>query len=94
VYLYGITMADVLGRLFVFGRSGSSVADEFWPFTTVNLFAAAQVWIISGGLGEYTFSAVQFRMAPSRYHTSHPRGCANLHQLCQPSSLSFAKISE
>jgi hypothetical protein len=92
--LYGMTTADVLGRLLLFERSGRSVADEFWRFTTVNLFGTAQVSIISGGLGEYTFFAAQFPKAPSGYRTFHRRGCAGLHQLCRLSSLCFAKIAE
>lgn len=59
-YLYGMMTAYVLGRLFVFERSGRTVADEFWRFTVVNIFAAAQVWIISVGLGEYIFPAIGF----------------------------------
>lgn len=57
-YLIGMVTAYILGRLFVFERSGRSVADEFWRFTVVNMFAAAQVWIISIGLGEYAFPAL------------------------------------
>ncbi|MGH8289918.1 MAG: GtrA family protein [Steroidobacteraceae bacterium] len=63
-YLVGMVTAYVLGRLFVFERSGRSVADEFWRFTAVNLFAAAQVWTISVGLGEYVFPASGFRWHP------------------------------
>jgi putative flippase GtrA len=63
-YLFGMVTAYVLGRLFVFERSGRTVADEFWRFTVVNLFAAAQVWVISVGLGEYVFPASGFRWHP------------------------------
>jgi len=61
---FGMVTAYTLGRLFVFERSGRSVADEFWRFTVVNLFAAAQVWIISVGLGEHVFPASGFRWHP------------------------------
>jgi putative flippase GtrA len=63
-YLFGMVSAYVLGRLFVFERSGRTVGDEFWRFTVVNLFAAAQVWIISVGLGEFVFPASGFRWHP------------------------------
>lgn len=63
-YLFGMVTAYILGRLFVFERSGRTVADEFWRFTVVNLFAAAQVWVISVGLGEYVFPASGFRWHP------------------------------
>ena len=45
-------------------HSGRSVADELWRFTVVNLFAAAQVWVISVVLGEYAFPALAFRWHP------------------------------
>ena len=63
-YLLGMVTAYVLGRLFVFERSGRTVADEFWRFTIVNVFAAAQVWVISVGLGEYAFPATGFNWRP------------------------------
>ena len=63
-YLLGMVTAYVLGRLFVFERSGRTVADEFWRFTVVNAFAAAQVWIISVGLGEYVFRSLAFHWHP------------------------------
>ncbi|HEX5458426.1 MAG TPA: GtrA family protein [Steroidobacteraceae bacterium] len=63
-YLFGMATAYTLGRLFVFERSGRSVADEFWRFTVVNIFAAAQVWIISVGLGEYLFRSLAFQWHP------------------------------
>jgi putative flippase GtrA len=63
-YLFGMVTAYVLGRTFVFERSGRSVADEFWRFTVVNLFAAAQVWAVSVGLAEYVFPALAFKWHP------------------------------
>lgn len=63
-YLFGMVTAYALGRALVFERSGRSVADEFWRFTVVNLFAAAQVWVISVGLGEYAFPALPFEWHP------------------------------
>lgn len=63
-YLFGMVTAYALGRLFVFERSGRTVANEFWRFTVVNIFAAAQVWVISVGLGEYVFRSLQFQWHP------------------------------
>lgn len=63
-YLFGMVTAYALGRAFVFERSGRSVAGEFWRFTVVNVFAAAQVWVISVGLGEYAFPALALKWHP------------------------------
>lgn len=58
---FGMLTAYVLGRLFVFERSGRSVADELLRFTAVNMLAAAQVWTISVWLAEYVFPAFGFK---------------------------------
>lgn len=63
-YLVGMMTAYALGRLFVFERSGRAVADELWRFTVVNMFAAAQVWVISVTLGEYFFRSMGFQWHP------------------------------
>lgn len=63
-YLIGMVTAYTLGRLFVFDRSGRSVTDELWRFALVNVFAAAQVWIISVGLAEYVFPASGLKWHP------------------------------
>lgn len=63
-YLCGMVTAYLLGRMFVFERSGRSVANEFWRFTLVNMVAAAQVWLISVGLGEYAFPALKLGWHP------------------------------
>ena len=63
-YLFGMVTAYTLGRVFVFERSGRTVAGEFWRFTVVNVFAAAQVWIISVGLGEYVFRSLAVQWHP------------------------------
>lgn len=61
---FGMLTAYVLGRLFVFERSGRSVTDELWRFTAVNMLAAAQVWTISVGLEEYVFPACGLKWHP------------------------------
>lgn len=93
-YLFGMTTAYVLGRIFVFERSGRTVADEFWRFTLVNIVAALQVWIISVGLGEYAFPALGFAW--------HPLDIAHLIGVSVPvftsyighRHFSFAKIAD
>lgn len=80
-YLIGMVTAYILGRLFVFERSGRSIADEFWRFTAVNMFAAAQVWIISVGLGEYIFPASGFAW--------HPLEVAHLIGVAAPAYTSY-----
>ncbi|MBV5336344.1 GtrA family protein, partial [bacterium] len=59
-YLCGMVTAWILSRLFVFGASGRSAWTEFARFGLVNVFAAAQVWLVSVGLAEYAFPAVGF----------------------------------
>lgn len=80
-YVFGMVTAYVLGRLCVFEPSGRTVADELWRFTVVNMFAAAQVWIISVGLGEYVFPASGFK--------SHPLDVAHLIGVAVPVFTSY-----
>jgi putative flippase GtrA len=63
-YLCGMATAWILSRLFVFGASGRSRWAEFARFGVVNIFAAAQVWLVSVGLAEYAFPAVDFTWRP------------------------------
>jgi putative flippase GtrA len=59
-YVCGMTTAYVLNKLFVFSPSGRAVHDEYIRFTIVNLFAVAQVWIVSVGLAFYVFPSIGF----------------------------------
>jgi putative flippase GtrA len=54
-YLFGMCTAWILSRLFVFEKSGRHWAAELGRFALVNVFAAAQVWLISVGLAEWLF---------------------------------------
>lgn len=63
-YLCGMATAWILSRLFVFGASGRSAWEEFARFGVVNIFAAAQVWLVSVGLAEYAFPAINFTWRP------------------------------
>lgn len=59
-YFCGMTTAFLLNRKFVFSPSGRSVADEYARFFVVNLFALAQVFVISVGLARLLFPAIGF----------------------------------
>lgn len=73
-YLIGMTTAYFLSRRFVFAASGRKAHDEFIRFGIVNLFAAAQVWVISVGLALYLFPAVGFTWFPEE--VAHAIGVA------------------
>jgi putative flippase GtrA len=59
-YMLGMLTAYILSRMFVFDKSGHGTAVELYKFALVNLFAVVQVWLISVGLAEYLFPAVNF----------------------------------
>jgi putative flippase GtrA len=59
-YLFGMTTAYLLARIFVFEESGRSAQSEFLRFTIVNVFALAQVWLVSVGLVRLAFPAIDF----------------------------------
>lgn len=60
-YIIGMLTAYTLSRFFVFEKSGKSALNEFYRFTLINLLAIIQVWLISVGLVEYVFPAIQFK---------------------------------
>jgi putative flippase GtrA len=59
-FLFGVTTAYVLARLFVFSESGHGVGTEFRRFVTVNLVALVLVWCISVALATIVFPTVGF----------------------------------
>ena len=59
-YVFGMTTAYTLNKLFVFTPSGRAVHDEYVRFTIVNLVAVVQVWIVSVGLAFYVFPWIGF----------------------------------
>ena len=63
-YLCGMATAFTLNKLLVFEKSGKALHRELLWFCLVNVFAAAQVWLISIGLAEYVFPAMQFAWRP------------------------------
>lgn len=80
-YLVGMLTAWLLSRLFVFAPSGKHPAHELLYFTLVNIAALAQVWLISVGLAEYLFPAVDFRF--------HPEAIAHAVGLAVPAVTSY-----
>jgi putative flippase GtrA len=63
-YLCGMTTAWILARAYVFEVSGRSRTGEYARFALVNLLAVAQVWVVSVGLAEYAFPALDFAWHP------------------------------
>lgn len=59
-YLIGMSTAYMLMRIFVFERSGNSMAHEYARFGLVNIFALMQVWIVSEGLAQWLFPTIGF----------------------------------
>ena len=55
-----MTTAFILSRKYVFDKSSQPVIKQFYFFSLVNMFAAAQVWAISVGLAEYLFVWLEY----------------------------------
>ncbi len=60
----GMVTAYTLSRVFVFERTGRSVASELGRFALVNLVSAAVTWVVSVGLLYVVFPAVGLRFQP------------------------------
>lgn len=68
-YPLGMLTAFTLSKIYVFEKSGRHHLHELRDFTIVNVLAAAQVWLISVGLAEYAFPAVNYHFhAPELAH--------------------------
>lgn len=63
-YIIGMITAYTLAKIFVFEKSHQLVHHEFAKFTIVNVVAVIQVWLISVGLAEYGFPAINFTFYP------------------------------
>jgi len=59
-YIIGMLTAYILSKYFVFELSGKSAIEELYRFVLVNLFAIAQVWLISIALAEYLFPMLEY----------------------------------
>ncbi len=57
-YLFGMTTAYFLSKIWVFDKTGRSVASEAYYFTIVNIIAVIQVWFISVILAQYLFPRI------------------------------------
>ena len=57
-YLIGMTTAFILARLFVFDGRNGEVRGQYMRFALVNVFAFAQVWLVSIGLDRFVFPAL------------------------------------
>lgn len=80
-YLIGMITAFILSKIFVFQKSGRSATNEFIKFSIVNVIAVIQVWLISVGLAEYGFPAINF--------TYHPEAVAHLIGISVPVLTSY-----
>ncbi|MFP3873098.1 MAG: GtrA family protein [Thiohalophilus sp.] len=68
-YLVGMLTAFILSKIYVFEKSGRHHWHELRDFTLVNLLAVVQVWLISVGLAEYLFPAIDYTFyAPEVAH--------------------------
>jgi putative flippase GtrA len=57
-YLFGMTTAFILAKLFVFEASGATIQKEYARFAIVNAVAFLQVWLVSVGLARFVFPAI------------------------------------
>jgi putative flippase GtrA len=63
-YLFGMSTAYLLARCFVFERSDRTVTAEYLRFAAVNAVAIVQVWLVSVGLANKIFPAVNLDFHP------------------------------
>lgn len=80
-YLFGMTVAFVLTRRFVFDVSGGCVQGQYVRFALVNATAFAQVWLVSVGLARVFFPASGF--------TWHPETVAHIIGVTSPLVTSY-----
>jgi len=63
-HLVGMLTAYTLTRLFVFEKSGRPVRSELTRFAVVNIYSAAQTWVVSVGLVYWVFPRIGFETWP------------------------------
>ena len=63
-YLIAMVTAYALSRMFVFEKSGRSVAEELTKFAIVNVVAIAQVWAVTMVLNYYILPAIGWTLYP------------------------------
>lgn len=57
-YPFGMTVAFLLNRKYVFDGEGGNAGGQYFRFFLVNLVALAQIWVVSVGLALWLFPAV------------------------------------
>lgn len=71
----GMTTAYMLSRHFVFESSPLPARTQYMRFALVNVVALVQVWLVSVGLAEWIFPAIQFDTYPDT--VAHTIGVAS-----------------
>mgnify|MGYP000979472844 CR=1 FL=1 len=69
-FIFGLTTAFILNKIWVFSKGGKNMKREFIKFTIINLLALPQTLIISLLLALYLFPAIGY--------TYHPKEVAHL----------------
>lgn len=64
-YLFGMVTAYLLSRMFVFEKTGRSLAGEIWRFTLVNMVALVMVWVVSVTLERWLLPAINWTWRPA-----------------------------
>lgn len=59
-YPFGMTVAFLLNRQFVFDGRHGHAGGQYFRFFLVNLAALAQIWVVSVGLALWLFPAIGF----------------------------------
>ena len=57
-YPFGMTVAFLLNRKYVFAGEGGHAGGQYFRFFLVNLVALAQIWVVSVGLALWLFPAL------------------------------------
>lgn len=64
-YLLGMITAYLLSRMFVFEKTGRSLANEITRFTLVNMVALVVVWVVSVSLEAWILPAAGWTWRPA-----------------------------
>lgn len=64
-YIFGMATAYLLSRMFVFERTGRSLASEIWRFVLVNIVALVIVWIVSVSLERWILPQIGWTWRPA-----------------------------
>src|SRR5690349_12027413 len=64
-YVFGMATAYLLSRMFVFEKTGRSLASEIWRFVLVNMVALVIVWIVSVSLERWLLPQINWTWRPA-----------------------------